>query len=339
MTRDGKLADRLSWVQQNVPLASLLYYRIGGAARFLIDAGSRDDLLRAVEFVDRERPGPVLIIGLGSNLIFPDAGWDGVVIRVVRGGAATMRQREATDSVVTVQGYGGEILDDFLCYTLDAGLAGLEWAGGLPGTLGAGVRGNVGAFGGEVKDTLVSAETVKFQDDGEPVVQCLGNAGLAFSYRDSLVKREPGTVVVAASFELKTASPEQLAEARATYDRNVAYRRRRHPMEFPNCGSVFKNINRPEQVATILDIWPDVAEKVRTNWYGKVSMGYIIGRLGLAGFTVGGAQISEKHNNFIVNRGGARAADVWEIIATVQERVSATFGFVPEVEVEIVEQP
>lgn len=339
MTRGGKLTDALTRVQQNVPLAPLLYYRIGGAARLLIDAGCRDDLLRAVEFVDRERPGPVLVIGLGSNLIFPDAGWDGVVIRVVRGGAATMRHQPAGDELVNVQGYGGEVLDAFLRYTLDAGLIGLEWAGGLPGTLGAGVRGNVGAFGGEVKDTLVSAETVRFQHDGVPVVHCFSNADLAFSYRDSLVKREPGTIVISASFGPKAGSRQQVTEARATYDRNVAYRQRRHPMEFPNCGSVFKNINRPEQVATILETWPDIAEKVRTAWFGKVSMGYIIGRLGLAGFTVGGAQISEKHNNFIVNRGGATASDVRSIITTVQERVSETFGFVPEVEVEIVEQP
>lgn len=316
----------------------MLYYRIGGEARLLIEAGCRDELLRAVELVDRERPGPVLVIGLGSNLIFPDAGWDGAVIRVVRGGPATMRHQQERGGLASVQGYGGEVLDDFLCYALDAGLVGLEWAGGLPGTLGAGVRGNVGAFGGEVKDTLFSVETVRFEPDGAATVRLQSNADLAFSYRDSKVKREPGTVVVSASFGLKAGSPEEVAAARETYDRNVAYRRRRHPMEFPNCGSVFKNINRPEQVATILETWPDIAEKVRTAWFGKVSMGYIIGRLGLAGFTVGGAQISEKHNNFIVNRGAAKASDVRVIIATVQERVSETFGFVPEVEVEIVEQ-
>lgn len=315
----------------------MLYYRIGGAARSLIEAGCRDDLLRAVDLVDRERPGPVLVIGLGSNLIFPDHGWDGAVIRVVRGGPATMRHQQERDGLTAVQGYGGEVLDDFLCYALDAGLVGLEWAGGLPGTLGAGVRGNVGAFGGEVKDTLVSAETVRFGEDGAASIRQHSNADLAFSYRDSKVKRERGTVVVSASFGLKAGSPEEVAAARETYDRNVAYRRRRHPMEFPNCGSVFKNINRPEQVTTILETWPDIAEKVRTAWFGKVSMGYIIGRLGLAGFTIGGAQISEKHNNFIVNRGGAKAADVRGIIATVQERVSDTFDFVPEVEVEIVE--
>ncbi|ACZ38937.1 UDP-N-acetylmuramate dehydrogenase [Sphaerobacter thermophilus] len=319
-------------VLRDVALSELLWYRIGGTARYLLEARGRDDLCRAVEWVAAQRPDRVFVIGLGSNLVFPDGYFDGAVIRVVRDDGGSLCH--LGDG--RIEGYGGEVLDRVIRFAFDEGLVGLEWAGGLPGTLGAAVRGNVGAFGGEMTDCLESAEVVALGEPGD-AVRTLSHADLAFAYRDSYVKRAGNLIVLSATLALEPADPARLASARETYEANVRYRHSRHPMELPNCGSVFKNIHRREQVERVLAVWPDIEERVRNDWHGKVSMGYIISRLGLAGYQVGRARVSEKHNNFIVNLGGARAADVRAIIARIQAAVEATFGFVPEVEIELID--
>jgi UDP-N-acetylmuramate dehydrogenase len=319
--------------QQFFPLASVLYYGIGGTARHMLTANSSADVLRALDFVRGNRIERTIVAGLGSNLLFPDGLFDGAVLRIV--GSEEPQVARASDGVVTA--FAGEELDTVIAYAFEQGYSGLEWAGGLPGTVGAGVRGNVGAFGGELKDVLAWAEVVDLAEP-EPEVRRLDNEELHFSYRSSLVKLSRSMVVLTAAFRLHSADEEAVEQARGVYRANVEYRRRNHPMEYPTCGSVFKNIARSQEVERVLAVWPDVEEMVRGRWHGKVSMGYIINRLGLAGRRVGGAQISEKHNNFIVNLGDARFADVHDLIQMVRESVSRTFGFDPEPEVEIAEQ-
>jgi UDP-N-acetylmuramate dehydrogenase len=159
---------------------------------------------------------------------------------------------------------------------------------------------------------------------------------LKFSYRNSIVKKKR-LGVISATFRLKKASGEELRRARQTYLNNIEYRKIRHPLEFPNCGSVFKNISDPDHVKKILEVYPDLEDKIKRDWHGKVAMGYLIKRLDLAEYQVGDALVSPKHCNFIVNLGNARAADVLSIIEVIKEKFLETFGFSPEVEVEIVQ--
>jgi UDP-N-acetylmuramate dehydrogenase len=233
----------------------------------------------------------------------------------------------------TLTVFAGEILDNFLVYSLQQNLTGLEWAGGLPGTVGAGIRGNVGCFGGEIKDSLIEAEVAELKK-GNITIKTLSNADLNFSYRTSTVKLDRNLIVLSGKFRL---TPGDIERAKETYLGNIAYRKNRHPLEKPNCGSVFKNINKPDEVEKVLSVWPDVRESVENKWHGKVAMGYITHRLGLAAKRVGDAQLSEKHGNFILNLGNATSHDVLTIIREIQSKVSEAFGFTPEVEVEIVE--
>ncbi len=319
-------------MHERFPLATVLYYGIGGQARFFLEASSQEDVYRALDFVRAVGVSRLVVVGLGSNLLFPDGQFDGAVLRIAAGGGPRIR-RVAADRF---EAFAGVTLDDVVGFGFEEGCAGLEWAGGLPGTVGAAVRGNVGAFGGELKDVLASAEVVDTASESWATTS-LSNADLAFSYRDSAVKRSGGRLVVlGATFRLTPAAPEALARARETYRANIEYRHRHHPMEYPTCGSVFKNVAKREEVERVLAVWPDARPLVEGRWHGKVSMGYAIDRLGLAGYRVGGAQVSPKHRNFIVNLGGARFADVRAIIQEVQERFATTFGFVPEPEVEIV---
>jgi UDP-N-acetylmuramate dehydrogenase len=319
-------------IARDVALSDVLYYRIGGRVRALLDVHNAEDLQRAIEFVDRERPARLMVVGLGSNLLMPDDYFDGVVIRIAA---------EAGDSILSiddeqVEVFGGAILSNFALLMLERGLTGLEWAGGLPGTVGAGVRGNVGAFGGEIEQRLRSANVITF-DNGHICSHQLQHTDMDFAYRESWVKHQRNAIVVSATFELIPANPGEVDAAKTVHQRNIDYRQARHPMNYPNCGSVFKNLAGDEKVGRVLAVWPDLEPKVRVDWHGKVSMGYIIGRLGLAGKRVGGAEVSTKHHNFIVNLGAARAADVRAIIRGIQETVFETFGLTPEVEIEIIE--
>lgn len=317
-------------IHEDFELAQVLWFRIGGKARYFLTCESREDIFKALDFVEEHTPKRLFICGLGSNLIFTDEYFDGVVIQI-----GTPARSQITIDGTKVTAFAGEALDTLIQVSFNNKLTGLEWAGGLPGTVGAGIRGNVGAFGGEIKDQLISAEVLEFDDKNIDVLE-MTKDDFHFSYRTSVVKEHKNMIVTSATFELNSADTQALVKARSVYEGNREYRKSHHPLEYPNCGSVFKNIKKPEEVAKILHVWPDIQRLVEEKWYGKVSMGYINNRLGFSGYKIGNAQVSKKHANFINNMGDATAKDVLTIIKHIQDMVSETFAIVPEVEVEIV---
>ena len=319
-------------VYNDVLLSTILWYQIGGVARTIIDVSSKEDLHEALQYIKDNNVTKVFVLGLGSNLLFSDEGYDGVIIRF-QSQDDGQGVRFLGDGVI--ESFAGEFLDSVIQAQFELGLTGLEWAGGLPGTVGAAVRGNVGAFGGEIKDSLIKAHCIKLHENGDYEEITLTRDEMDFSYRSSRVKTEK-LIVVSAQFQLREGSPEELLASHEKYFENVTYRQDKHPLDYPNCGSVFKNISKKEEVNRILESWGDIEELVRDKWHGKVSMGYVIDRLGLKGLREGNAQISEKHQNFIVNLGGAKADDVKRIITQVEEEMQESFGITPEVEIEIV---
>jgi UDP-N-acetylmuramate dehydrogenase len=319
-------------VYNNVPLSTILWYQIGGIVDTVIDISSKEELHEALEYIQENNVSDIFVIGLGSNMLFPDEGFRGVIIRFLnqQDGRGI---RKISDTVV--ESFAGETLDSVINFSLDNGLVGLEWAGGLPGIVGAAVRGNVGAFGGEIKDVFYKAHCIKILEHGGYEELVIDRNEMEFEYRTSLVKKEK-LIVISAQFELKKATPEELLRAREVYYENILYRQNKHPLDYPNCGSVFKNISKTDEVEKVISVWPDIKSLADTKWHGKVSMGYIIDRLGLKGFRVGNAQISEKHQNFIVNLGGAKAHDVKSLITQIENKMQDELGFTPEVEIEIV---
>lgn len=319
-------------VYNNVLLSTILWYQIGGIARTVLDVSSKEDVFEALEYIKNNNISKVFVLGLGSNLLFPDEGYDGVIIRfLMQEDGQGVRLLENN----IVESFAGEFLDSVIQFGFEKELTGLEWAGGLPGTVGAGIRGNVGAFGGEIKDNFVKAHCIRLHEDGNYEEVTLNRDEMEFLYRTSKVKTDK-LIVVSAQFRLKKSSPEELLNAREIYYANVRYRQENHPLDYPNCGSVFKNISDPIEVGRILESWPEITSMVHGKWHGKVSMAYVIDRLGFKGMQVGGAQVSEAHQNFIVNKGGAKAQDVKNIIAEIEEEMQESFGFTPEVEIEIV---
>lgn len=314
----------------HIPLSDIVYYHIGGEAREIREVSNRTELLETLTSVVHEHIAPVHIIGLGANLLIPDVGFSGVVI-LLQSGTEDFTVTESAQ----VTAFAGGILDSLIKFSLASTLVGLGWAGGLPSSIGGAIRGNAGAFGHEIEEYIASVDVVDMND---PMlqVQTFSHADCKFGYRDSVFKRNKNLVIVSAVFQLENATSEQLQKDEKIYHDNIAYRNSHHPMEYPSCGSVFKNIIEKERVKKVISVWPNIQEKVEKSWYGKVSMAYVIGRLGFSGYQVGNAQVSAKHNNYISNLGNAKAEDVKAIIKEIEKKFVEVFGFIPELEVEIV---
>ncbi|HEX8931808.1 MAG TPA: UDP-N-acetylmuramate dehydrogenase [Patescibacteria group bacterium] len=319
-------------VHKDFDLAPFLWYKIGGKVKYLLECKNKADILEALRFIKENNLAKIFVLGLGSNLIFAEEHFDGAVIRI------TKDEKNSSIRLTTegyVEAFAGELLDDVITFSLRNNLVGLEWAGGLPGTVGAAVRGNVGAFGSEIKDTFISAEILDYSS-GKLEIKTFTDGELRFAYRESLVKTHKKMLVISAKFELQKVSDESRDKGLAIYAKNIQFRKDHHPLEYPNCGSVFKNIRDKQQVYKVLSVYPELKDAVEQKWHGKVAVASLIEKLGLKGYRIGDAQISEKHALFIVNRGHARAREVLQLIDLIQEKFQEKFGFRLEVEVEIV---
>lgn len=317
-------------VHTETNIAPALWYKLGGNVKQFIQVFSKDELIEAIDSLWEQHVEKYFICGAGSNLVFAAEYFDGVVIQITRS-----ETKDITISGQEVTAYAGEMLGDVIETAFSHNLTGLQWAGGLPGTVGAAIRGNVGAYGGEIKDTFVSAEILEMTSTGVEK-KVLYKDDMDFVYRGSLVKDNRKLIVLSATFRLETADEEELVIAKEIYKKNQESRIKNHPLEYPNCGSVFKNLRDKKQIEKVLEVYPDLKENVEKKWYGKVAVASLIERLGLKGYRIGNAQISEKHALFIVNLGGATSDDVLTIIKKVQDTFLEKFGFELETEVEIV---
>ena len=281
-------------VLENEPLARHTTFRVGGPADVLFLPESAEELRRAMELA-REAGEDCLVIGNGSNLLVRDGGVRGLVIKL----AGPMSGISVEGNSIRAQ--AGASLSQVSRAALQASLTGLEFASGIPGSLGGALAMNAGAYGGELSQVVREATALL---DGE--VRTLSREELAMGYRTSRLLREGG-IVLSAVLDLKEGDASEIAE---TMDELNRRRREKQPLSFPSAGSTFK---RPE------------------GYFA----GALIEQAGLKGYAIGGAQVSEKHAGFLINRGGATASDLLRLIEYVQERVYAQSGVRLETEVRI----
>ncbi|MFC8686632.1 UDP-N-acetylmuramate dehydrogenase [Brevibacillus porteri] len=281
-----KIADELMqagiekvWTDE--PLANHTTWRIGGPADLLIQPKDKASLQKALQIIHRHEI-PWSVIGRGSNLLVRDRGIRGAVLKVAEG----LSHCEFRGEEVCVG--AGYSMIRLAVETGKMGLTGMEFAGGIPGTVGGAVYMNAGAHGSDLSRILIDAEILF--ENGESKV--LSNEELSFSYRTSLLQKQKG-IVLEARFQLRTGDRKEIA---ATLAANKDRRRNTQPLQMPCAGSVFRN--PPNDHA-----------------------GRLIEAAGLKGYRVGGAQVSEKHSNFIVNCGGATAADVLTLIDHVRSTI------------------
>lgn len=268
-------------------------FRIGGPADFYLCPHSTKEVQEIVEICKEEKL-PYFVLGNGSNLLVSDRGYRGVVIQLWKNFS------DITVKDCCIQAKAGALLSKVAAEALEAGLTGMEFASGIPGTIGGAAFMNAGAYGGEMKDIIKSVKVLDTQGEA----RVLPKEELKMGYRTSIVK-EKGYTVLSVELELTRGNQEEI---RNTMEDLKERRTSKQPLEMPSAGSTFK---RPE--------------------------GYFAGKLimdsGLRGFSVGGAQVSEKHCGFVVNKGGATAMDVLNLIREVQRRVKEQFGVDLETEV------
>ena len=281
-------------VRECEPLALHTTFRIGGPAQLWIEAGSAEGL-RTVRAACREAGAPCFLLGNGSNLLAADSGFGGVVLHLTAPEFCGLSQ--SGDEITAGAGLR---LSAATAFARDRGLGGLEFAHGIPGSVGGAVYMNAGAYGGELRDVLVSCTVLTAAGE----ICELPAQALALGYRHSVLM-ENGAAVLAARLRLHPDDPDAIAARMADY---LGRRKAKQPLEYPSAGSVFK---RPE---------------------GHFA-GALIEQCGLKGCTVGGAQVSEKHAGFIVNRGGATAHDVRALVAHIQETVLRETSVVLECEI------
>lgn len=306
-------------IQENVSLAEHSNYRIGGPARFFCEAANEEDIRGAVMFA-REQRVPLFVMGGGTNLLIADDGFKGLVLK------PTVMQLGVDGQTMTVG--AGMMVSDMLKFTIEHSLSGLEWAGGLPGTVGGAIRGNAGAFRGEIKDRIISVESF----DVETLETTRrGNAECKFGYRSSIFKEKNGReIILRATLNTDKGDAQKIA---AGIQEKINYRLERHPMEYPNIGSTFKNVD----LELVPKIWRDsFAKVIKVDPFPVVPTAFLISEAGLRGTQHGGAMVSPKHPNFIVNLGGATAADVKFLIATVKEKVFEKYAIRLEEEIQLV---
>lgn len=286
--------------QENVkldePMKNHTSFKVGGPADILVTPVSVSQLSQILKLC-KNKSVPVFVMGNGTNLIVRDKGIRGVVVKIFD----NLNQFTVKDDIITA--YAGILLSRVSMIAYENGLTGLEFACGIPGTLGGAVAMNAGAYGGEMKDVVV--ETEYMDKDGE--IRVVRDDGHQFGYRTSFIQKNSG-IVIKTSMKLKKGNKEEI---KALMDDLTQRRQEKQPLEMPSAGSIFK---RPE--------------------------GYFAGKLiedcGLRGHRIGGAEVSQKHCGFIVNTGDAKAKDILDLIEYIRNTVKMKFGVDMQTEVRIV---
>lgn len=275
------------------PLRNHTTFRVGGEADAFLSVGNEEELRKAVLFCEQSDV-PYFILGNGSNLLVSDAGFSGLVIAI----GSQLAQVSVDGTCITAQ--AGALLGTVARIAAENSLTGMEFASGIPGSIGGAIVMNAGAYDGEMKQIVESVRVLS--TDGE--IHTFTGEEMEFGYRTSRLKRVKGIVL---SVTLQLAEGDRTAISDKMND-FAGRRREKQPLEYPSAGSTFK---RPEGM-----------------FAGKLIMD-----AGLRGYTVGGAQVAEKHCGFVINKGNATAADIYTLIGDVQTKVKESFGVTLEPEV------
>ncbi len=320
-------------IRENVPLKDYSTFKIGGPARYFCAVSGEVAARQALDFA-LERSLKAFVLGRGSNLLISDRGFDGLVIKMENRG---VRFGEAGAGETRVQADGGASLAKLVLDASQRGLGGLEWAAGIPATVGGAVSSNAGAHGREMKQAVRRVRALRLAWDatrsrltGYELAELAGEE-CGFSYRDSLFKRTKDYVILSAELALRPADQEELRQAIGGH---LAARRDKQPLTQPNVGSIFRNpVLDAAGIRLCLEKCPGSGEVLRA---GSLPAGWLIEEAGLKGAAAGGARVSDQHANFIVNQGEACAEDVVILISRVKERVRVRFGIQLHEEIEYV---
>ncbi len=288
----GKIVPQANIIL-NEPMSRHTTFRVGGEAACLIKVPDSERLFKLIHFLG-QTGHDYFLLGNGSNLLVSDSGYNGIILKLEES-----FEEVQTDGLKIIAGAAAP-LSQVAKLAMEEGLKGMEFASGIPGTLGGAIVMNAGAYDGEMKQIVKEVNVMDRQGN----ILTLNNETMEFGYRSSVIRNRP-FIVLSAVLSLEEGDKEEIKQKMKSL---AEKRREKQPLEYPSAGSTFK---RPE--------------------------GYFAGKLimeaGLRGFSIGGAKVSDKHCGFIVNTGNATAQDIFEVIQEVQERVKEQFGVWLEPEV------
>jgi UDP-N-acetylmuramate dehydrogenase len=304
-------------IKEKIPLKEYTTFKIGGPARYFFVAKSKKDLKNAILWAKKKKL-LFFILGGGSNVLFSDNEFNGLVIKLQN------TKYEIRNTKIVAE--AGIPLQKLVLETAKKGLSGLENLAGIPGTLGGAIWGNAGAFGKEIGDLVEEVKILQIANGKWQIVN-LKKEDCKFGYRDSIFKRKKNWIILEATLRLKRGKRKEIEEK---IKEILRLRKEKQPLEFPSAGSVFKNVPIEK-----------VPKEIREKFKEKVKDGFLPARVlieaaGLKGFQIGGAKISEKHANFILNVGEAKASNVKELIEKIKKEVKKKFKIQLEEEIKLV---
>ena len=312
------LKTGLPGIQKNVLLKDHTTFDIGGPAEYFFIAKKKGEVLEAVTLAKKLKL-PIFIFGGGSNLLVSDDGIRGLVVKIEIKDGIRLKNN-------ALEAPAGATMKELVDFSISHAMGGLEWAGGLPGTFGGAIRGNAGCFGAEIKDAIVNVEAL----GNNLTLLKLTNRQCQFTYRSSVFKKK-NWIVLSASVKLKKGDKENL---KGTSNSHINYRKEKHPLEYPNAGSIFKNVDFKKIPRKFQALFSD---KVKKDPFPIVPAAWFIIGAGLAGKKIGQAEISQKHSNYIVNLGGAKAKDVLQLIQAVKKNIKEKYEIDLEQEIQYLE--
>lgn len=291
-------------VQENVLLAPHTYFKIGGPARFFVRVESAQELEEALLFAETKKL-PIFLLAGGSNILVSDDGFSGLVIKMNIGGI----EHDGKKLLVGA----GVPMAEVVRKSVELGLSGFEWAIGIPGTIGGSVRGNAGCFGQEMKDVVEHVTVLKKNSQVSRGKCEISNAECEFAYRDSIFKRYREWVILSATLMLQEGNSLQSQELIKEYTKKRVWEQ---DIGAKCAGCIFKNLTRNDGVI--------------------MRAGELIDKIGLKGYSIGQAMVSEKHANYFINLGGASAYDVKKLIEFVKKKIFEKYNIHLEEEIQYV---
>lgn len=283
--------------QKNISLAKLTSFKIGGPAKYFCVAKNKKDLIGAVKWA-KQKKIPFFILGGGSNVLGLDKGFNGLIIKI-HNSKFIIHNSE-------IYAEAGVKLEDLVKLSERESLAGLEWAAGIPGTIGGAVCGNAQAFRTKMSDIVESIEVFNTKT---LKIKTLLKKECDFSEKNSIFKKNKNLIILSTNLKLKKGDKKEIEKK---IKENLDYRKKNHPWQFPSAGSVF--LNKP----------------------GLLPSAALIEKAGLKGAKLKGAMVSKKHAGFIINTGNATAQDVLDLIKLIKQKVKQKFGIELQEEIQII---
>ncbi|MFA5318103.1 MAG: UDP-N-acetylmuramate dehydrogenase [Patescibacteria group bacterium] len=315
-----KLKEKLGEnLQENEEMKQYSTFKLGGPAKYFFIAKNKRDIVKAVK-VAKELSLDFFILGGGSNILVSDSGYSGLVIKI--------ENREIKINGETIKADSGTTLEKVTSLAAQNALSTMEWASGIPGTVGGAVRGNAGAYGADTSNNILEVEVYDIEKDRVVIME---NSECGFEYRESIFKKDKNLIILGAVFQLQKGDKEEI---KSKILENAKARICSQP-KFPSVGCNFKNIIiTPEIKKKLKEIIPEIESKIKG---GKMGAALLIDQADLKGHKIGGVKVSDEHANFIVKfQEDGTAQNVFDLINYVKNKIKERYGIELEEEVQCV---